>query len=133
MGYFGVHVHADGAWRDDAAPDAAFLRVAVHDSELAVVSFWSPASAGLFYLGYQPRFYVDDAPAGLPVDNDAEAAAFALWARDALGAGPDAAAVRELLADEDGEHDPVDVFVEVTLARLLELLDLPLPAELADD
>lgn len=133
MGYFGVHLHTDGAWRDDAAPLAPFLRVEIHDSDLAIVSFWSTGAAGLFYLGYQPRDYFDDPAASRAVDNDTETAAFVVWTRDVLGVTLDADAVRPLLADAGAEGEPVDVFVEATLARLLQLLRLPLPSELADD
>lgn len=133
MGYFGVHLHTDGAWRDDALPGAAFLRVEVHDSDLAIVSFWSSVAAGLFYLGYQPRDYFDDPAASHAVDNDVEAAAFVTWARDVLGVGLDVGVVRPMLAEGETDDEPVDVFVEATLARLLQLLRLPLPSELADD
>ncbi|GEA88167.1 hypothetical protein [Cellulomonas cellasea] len=133
MGYFGVHLHTDGAWRDDAAPGAPFLRVEIHDSDLAIVSFWSAGAAGLFYLGYQPRDYFDDPAASRAVDNDTETAAFVVWARVVLGVTLDAGAVRPLLADVGADEDPVDVFVEATLARLLQMLRLPLPSELADD
>ena len=133
MGYFGVHLHTDGAWRDDAAPGAPFLRVEIHDSDLAIVSFWSTGAAGLFYLGFQPRDYFDDPAASRAVDNGTEAAAFVVWARDVLGVALDAGTVRPLLAEVGADGEPVDVFVEATLARLLQLLRLPLPSELADD
>lgn len=133
MGYFGVHLHTDGGWRDVAAPGAAFLRVEIHDSDIAIVSFWSTGASGLFYLGFQPRDYFDDPAASRAVDNDAEAAAFVVWARDVLGVEVPLDAVRPLLAEADTDVESTDVFVEATLARLLQMLRLPLPSELADD
>ena len=133
MGYFGVHVHTGGAWTDEVAGCASFLRVEVHDSDLAIVSFWCPAAHGLFYLGYQARTYFDGARAGHAVDNEAESRAFVVWARNVLDVTLDAATVRELLAGDDPDGEPVDLFVEATLARLLQLVRLPLPSELADD
>lgn len=133
MGYFGVHLHTGGGWREDPAPGAPFLRVEIHDSDLAIVSFWSSGAAGLFYLGFQPSDYFQDPAASRAVDNDTETAAFVTWARDVHGVTVDPGAVRPFLAEAGTREEPVDVFVEATLARLLQLLRLPLPSELADD
>lgn len=133
MGYFGVHLHASGTWGADAAPGEPFLRVEIHDSDVAIVSFWCEAAAGLFYLGFQPQAYFDDPTASSTVDNDREAAAFVAWAAAVHDVTLDAPVVRALLADDDPDDEPVDVFVEATLGRVLQLLRLPLPSELADD
>jgi hypothetical protein len=125
VGYFGRFVYSDGAWRDEPTAEA-FLAVDIHDSDIATVDFRSPATAGRFYLGFQPRDYWEDPDASAPVDADAEAAGLSTWVSEVLDVRVPAAQIRPLLA-EDGAEEPRDDFVEQTVIRLIELLQLPVP------
>ena len=128
MGYFGKFVYSNGAWRDQ--PAAAFLAIDIHDSDIATVDFQSASAAGRFYLGFQPKDYWDDPEASDPVDTEAEAANLRAWASEVLQLSVSAKEIRALLA-EDGVEDPEDDFVEETVLRLIQLLRLPVPEDLA--
>lgn len=131
MGFFGKFVYGDGRWSDVASGNA-FLSIEIHDSDIATVVYAPPGtSLGLFYLGFQPRDYFEDPTASSPVDLDAEATGFAMWAREILGSEVAAEDVRPLLA-EAGVTEPEDVFVETTVERMLRLLNLPIPAGLPE-
>ena len=58
-------------------------------------------------------------------------AGLSAWAGEVLDVSVPAAQIRPLLADE-GVEDPEDAFVEEPVARLIELLRLPLPDALRD-
>jgi hypothetical protein len=123
VGFFGRFVYSGAEWRVDPSADGE-LAIDIHDSDIATVDFRSAAGEGRLYLGVLPGDYFgtgDD-----DVDPDAEAAALAAWAREALGAEVTADEIRPLLAEE-GDVEPVDDFVEETVARLIRLLGLPLP------
>ena len=111
---------------DPGAPTAVpFLLLDVHDSDVATVDYRSPdASGGRFYLGYEPRYYFDEADAGTPVDTQAEAEGFTRWVREAEGRDVDPAEVRPLLASPAGTP-PEDESVEETVVRLLGLAGPP--------
>ncbi|MBW4033802.1 MAG: hypothetical protein HIU88_14265 [Acidobacteria bacterium] len=116
---------AAGKWSAGDSANAPFLTVDIYDSDIATISYEpGPLSGGLVYLGFQPRDYFEDDTASADVDLDGQAAALAAWARDVTGARVDAASIRLLLA-EDRVEEPVDVFVEEAVARLLEILGLP--------
>jgi hypothetical protein len=126
VGYFGTFIYRDGQWqqRSGTGPE---LVVDVHDSDIATVDFRpAPAGLGRFYLGHQPRDYFADPEASRPIDVGAEVEAFLGWATDTLGRAPRAEDVRPLLAEHAGQQ-PVDDAVEDTVARLLELLGVPVP------
>jgi hypothetical protein len=127
VGFFGKFVYSDGRW-SDVASRSTYLSVEVHDSDIATV-IYAPAgpSQGRFYLGFQPRDYFEDPSASDPVDRDAEAAGITTWAKRILGAEVEVEAVRPLLAG-DGVIEPEDDFVEITVERMLTLLNLPIPA-----
>lgn len=128
MGEFVSLTHDGNHWLPEAH-GSTWLRVDIHDSDIATLTF-SPSgyARGLVYLGYQPRVYFDDPAASAPVDLDLESAALAAWARDVSGVDVDPADIRVLLAGET-DGDPLDDFVEETVDRLLALLGLdPLPA-----
>jgi len=125
MGIFLTRTFAAGKWSDNDAVTAPFLTVDIHDSDIATVSYEpGPRSGGLVYLGFQPRDYFEDEAASADVDLDGQAAALAAWAHDVTGAEVDTATIRSMLA-EDHVQDPVEVFVEDAVARLLELLGVP--------
>lgn len=127
VGFFGKAVFSDGRWSEDAS-GGTYLSVEVHDSSIATVVY-SPAgpAQGVFYLGFQPRDYFEDVTASDPVDLDTEASGLAAWAGQFLGKQVAPGDVRSLIA-EDGVLEPDDVYVESTVERLLNLLDLPLPS-----
>ena len=133
MGLFGTFTFSGGEWTA-AAPTEPLLVVDVHDSDIATVEY-RPAgdAAGRFYLGFQPRVYFEDPTASAPVDNDAEARGFAGWTRLVTGREVDPAGVAALLAPDDEDADPEELFVEQTVQRLLELAGLPVPEELLDE
>jgi hypothetical protein len=130
---FGTFAYSDGRWSKGRPTAVPFLLLDVHDSHVATVDYRSPdASGGRFHLGYEPRFYFDEADAGSPVDTQAEAEGFTRWVRDAEGRDVDPAEVRPLLASPTGtppEHETVEEAVE----RLLALAGLPVPDWGTDD
>jgi hypothetical protein len=131
MGYFGTFIYRDGAWQDHGGGTAELV-VDIHDSDIATVDYRpAPPGLGRFYLGIQPRDYFADPEASRRLDIPAEVDGFVGWAEQTLGRAPDPGEVRGLVA-EDGTHAPGDDFVEDTVARLLELLGLPLPPALAE-
>ena len=133
MGYFGTFIFRDGQWqqRSGAGPE---LVVDVHDSDIATIDYRpAPPGLGRFYLGAQPRDFFADPEASQPVDVPAEVDAFVGWAEQTLGHAPQPAELRPLVA-EDGAVQPEDDDdrVEDTVVRLLDLLGLPVPEELAE-
>lgn len=131
MGYFGTFIYRDGAWREHGGGERELV-IDVHDSDIATVDYRpAPPGLGRFYLGVQPRDFFEDDEASRPVDVLAEVDGFVGWAAETLGRAPSRDDVRELVA-EDGREEPVEDFVEDSVARLLELLGLPLPAPLAE-
>lgn len=91
-----------------------------------------PGSSGRFYLGFQPRDYFEDPAASAPVDLQAESSGFSQWASAVLGTDIAATELLALMAPE-GVEDPMDVVVEDTLVRLLNLLGMPMPTWLAPE
>jgi hypothetical protein len=130
MGLFLTQTFASGKWSDGDSAVAPFLTIDIHDSDIATISFEpSVEGGGLVYLGFQPRDYFEDDSASADVDLDQQAAALTAWAHAVTTAKVDAASIRPLLA-EDRVEEPADVYVEETVARLLEMLGLPgLPLE----
>jgi hypothetical protein len=131
VGYFGTFIYRDGEWRDraDGMPE---LVVDIHDSDIATVDYRpAPPGLGRFYLGIQPRDFFADPDASRPLDVPAEVDGFVGWASRTLGRAPHPEDVRDLVA-EDGETVPDDDFVEDTVARLIQLLGLPLPPALEE-
>ena len=131
MGYFGTFIFRDGQWqqRSGAGPE---LVVDVHDSDIATIDYRpAPPGLGRFYLGAQPRDFFADPEASQPVDVPAEVDAFVGWAEQTLGRAPEPDELRPLVA-EDGTAQPEDDAVEDTVVRLLDLLGLPVPEELAE-
>jgi hypothetical protein len=117
----------------DANPAPPHLTVAVHDSDVATVTY-EPVSAGargICYLGFEPRHYFDDPAASDPVDVEVEAAALATWSEAHTGLDVDPGKLRDLLASPQGD-EPEAAYVEESVALLLALLGLPLPDELSD-
>jgi len=134
MGLFGTFSYSGGTWTSPDAVTEPFLVIAVHDSDIATVDYRPAAeAAGRCYLGFQPRVYFEDPTASAPVDNDAEARGFASWARLATGREVDPQDVAALLAPDDEDADPDDLFVEETVRRLLELAGVPVPEELLEE
>ena len=131
MGYFGTFIYRDGDWQDRSGGPTELV-VDIHDSDIATVDYRpAPPGLGRFYLGVQPRDYFADPEASKPLDVPAEVDGFVGWASQALGRTPRPDEVRELVAD-DGETTPADDFVEDTVARLIQLLGLPLPPALEE-
>jgi hypothetical protein len=131
VGYFGTFIFRDGQWqqRSGAGPE---LVVDVHDSDIATIDYRpAPPGLGRFYLGAQPRDFFADPEASQPVDVPAEVDAFVGWAEQILGRAPQPDQLRPLVA-EDGTAQPEDDAVEETVVRLLDLLGLPVPEELAE-
>lgn len=133
MGTFAQLQYTDGAWTEhvgiEAEPlarDPDALRIDIHDSDIAGLTWPTEQGLGLLFLGHQPRYYLDE-DASPQLDVAQEAAALAAWARSTTGADVDQAAVERLAAPNDPGHEPEDVFVEETVTRLLLLLGLPLP------
>jgi hypothetical protein len=125
VGLFGKFAYSDGRWSRGGPTAVPFLLVDVHDSGFATVDHRrADASGGRFFLGYEPRFWFDEADASDPVDVDAEAEGFAAWAKEATGADLDPADVRAVLASPDGVP-PTDESVELTVDRLAALAGLP--------
>ena len=134
MGLFGTFTYSDGAWTTPDARREPYLVIDVHDSDIATVDY-RPAgdAAGRCHLGFQPRVYFEDPTASPPVDNDAEARGLAHWALLATGREVDPRDVAALLASDDEDDDPEDLFVEETVRRLLELTGVPVPEELTEE
>ncbi|MDQ0894476.1 hypothetical protein [Agromyces ramosus] len=131
MGSFEAYVFVDGRWSSHEASRGPFLAVSLHDSDIATVTYApGPQHGGLAYLGFQPRDYFEDPTASDEVNLDEQAAGLSVWARDVLSAEVDPARVRSLLA-ESGIEEPMDDFVEDTVRRLITVLGLPLPDDLA--
>ena len=129
MGRFEKYVFSNGAW-SELAEGSPWLGISIHDSDFATVGFQlSPDRTGLFYLGYQPRDYFDNADESADVDPIAEATTLAQWANEVLSVTVDPAQIVPLMA-EDQVEEPIDDFVEETVIRLLRLLQLPLPEDL---
>jgi hypothetical protein len=131
VGYFGTFIYRDGEWQDHGGGGTELV-VDIHDSDIATVDYRpAPPGRGRFYLGVQPRDYFADPDASRPLDVPAEVDGFVGWAEQALGHAPRPDDVRELVA-EDGTAAPDDDFVEDTVARLIQLLGLPLPPALVE-
>ena len=131
MGYFGTFIFRDGQWQQRSSGAGPELVVDVHDSDIATIDYRpAPPGLGRFYLGHQPRDFFADPEASQPVDVPAEVDAFVGWAAQTLGRAPEADELRPLVA-EGGAGDPGDEVVEDTVVRLLDLLGLPVPQELA--
>jgi hypothetical protein len=135
VGLFGKFAYSAGRWSTDGPTAVPFLLIDVHDSGIATVDYRSAdASGGRFFLGYEPRFYLDDPGAGSPVDTGAEAAGFADWVRETTGTEIDPADAQRLMAFPDGAPPPEEVaVVEETVERLLALAGLPAPDWPTDD
>ncbi|MCU1619383.1 MAG: hypothetical protein JWR28_188 [Modestobacter sp.] len=134
MGFFGTFAFTGGAWTSGSAPSEPYLVIDVHDSDIACVDYRPAGDAGgRFYLGYQPRVYFEDPTASEPVDTDAEARGFAHWTRLVTGHAIDPRDVTALLAADDEDAEPEDLFVEETVARLLQLAGLPVPEDLSGE
>jgi hypothetical protein len=132
MGSFGRFAFNGGTWAGAAATGEPNLVIDIHDSDIATVDYWPPGDAsGRCYLGYQPRIYFEDPTASAPVDVDAEARGLAQWTRLVTGREIDPGDVAALLAPDDEDAEPDDLFVEETVRRLLELAGLPVPEELS--
>jgi hypothetical protein len=133
VGYLGSLAYSDGRWSSGRPTAVPFLLVDVHDSRIATVDYrMADASGGRFFLGYEPRFYFDEAGAGTPVDTGAEADGFARWSREATETDVDPAEVQALMASPDGAP-PTDDLVEETVERLCALAGLPTPDWPTDD
>jgi hypothetical protein len=132
MGFFGQFRFSNGAWGSDSKEEP-YLLIDVHDSDLASIEYApvTGGASGRCFLGFEPRHYFDDPEANDPVDLALEVQALAEWARVATGAVVDTNSVQALLADPEGGV-PAEPFLEETLVRLLDALELPIPAELQD-
>jgi hypothetical protein len=131
MGLFGTFTYSAGDWTGADSPAEPSLVVDVHDSDIATVDYRPIGDGtGRCYLGFQPRVYFEDPGASPPVDNEVEARGLADWARQATGREVDPGDVLALLAPDDEDADPEDLFVEETVRRLLELTGVPVPEEL---
>jgi hypothetical protein len=134
MGFFGTFAFSGGTWTSGGPPSEPYLVIDVHDSDIASVDYRPAVDAGgRFYLGFQPRVYFEDPTASAPVDTDAEARGFAHWTRLVTGRTIDPRDVTALLAPDDEDDEPEDLFVEDTVTRLLQLAGLPVPEDLSSD
>lgn len=134
MGLFATFSYVDGRWVDGGTNAEPSLTVDIHDSDIATVDYRpSLTGTGRFYLGCQPRIYFDDEAASGPVDAALEATAFAEWLRAFAHRPVDPATVQALLAGDDEDEEPVDVFVEDTVIALLTAAGLPLPTALSGE
>jgi len=132
VGYFGTFIFRDGQWQQRSGGAGPELVVDVHDSDIATIDYRpAPPGLGRFYLGHQPRDFFADPEASQPVDVPAEVDAFVGWAAETLGRAPQPEQLRPLVA-EDGTGTAEDGVVEGTVVRLLDLLGLPVPEELAE-
>jgi hypothetical protein len=131
MGFFGKFAYSNGRWAGEKPSGTPSLVVDIHDSDIATIDYRpTGGGTGRFYLGTEPRVYFEDETASAPVDTGAEARAFAGWVRQVTGrdVGPDT--FEELMPTAEADAEPVDVFVEDTVQKLLALAGLPLPREL---
>jgi hypothetical protein len=156
VGFFGAYVFDGGTWHSfdpdsDQVPDFAgrWLSVHIHDSDFAIVRY-QPAGlgSGTAYLGCTPRTYFEDESASAPTDVLREAEGLTAWLALQQGTS-DTAELRELvasfhaddaqeqlladdpdLADDTGDPDDEDIFVEVKVSKFLNAVSLPVPAEL---
>jgi len=128
VGSFQTYTFVGGRWSNEGdSIDAPFLRVSIHDSDIAIVTYApGPDLGGLAYLGVQPRDYFEDPRASADVDLEAQAVGLASWALTVAETEVDPNVIRSLLA-KDSVEEPMDVFVEETVVRLLESLGVPLP------
>jgi hypothetical protein len=126
------------------------MLITVHDSDITTITYRPVGTGtGVAYLGITPRTYFEDVNASAPTDVVREAAGLTAW-----WAGLHAETDRERLISkeaellgylaqdvdpedddlDDGDEidvdalDDADLFVEIKTAKLLALLDLPLPA-----
>jgi hypothetical protein len=134
MGFFGKFAYSKGQWAGENPSGSPSLVVDIHDSDIATVDY-SPSggATGRFYLGTEPRIYFDDDAASAPVDRAVEARAFAEWVRQVTGREQSPETFEGLMAGDDADAEPLDVFVEDTVQKLLALAGLPLPSALAGE
>jgi hypothetical protein len=133
VGLFGKFAYSDGGWSTGGPTAVPFLLLDVHDGDVVTVDYrFADASGGRFFLGYEPRFYFDEAGAADPVETGAEADGFTRWLREAAGTEVDPADVQALMASPDGAP-PSDESVIETVEKLLALGGLPLPDWPTDD
>ncbi len=134
MGFFGTFAYSKGRWVGEKPSGSPSLVVAIHDSDIATFDYTpSGAASGRFYLGTEPRIYFDDEAASSPVDRAVEAKAFADWVLQVTGHDLRPERVEELMASPDADAEPIDVFVEETVQKLLALAVLPLPSGLSGE
>ena len=76
---------------------------------------------------HKPRIYFEHESASGPVDRAAEAEGFVQWVRQVHGREVDPDDVLALMASDNPDDEPEDVFVEETVDRLLNLIGLPFP------
>lgn len=147
MGFFGAYAFDGSTWHSfdpdsDQVPDFAgrWLSVHIHDSDFAIVRY-QPAGpgSGTAYLGCTPRMYFEDESASAPTDvlHEAEGLASRLAQQQGMS---DTTELRELVAsfladdadvaDDTGDLDDEDIFVEVKVSKFLTAVSLPVPAEL---
>jgi hypothetical protein len=156
VGFFGGYVLDSRGWHgfdpdSDQIPDTAgpWLSVCIHDSDIAAIRY-EPAGpgSGVAYLGFTPRTYFQKESASAPTDVPREAEGIAFWLVQQHGRS-DEPDLRELIAsflahdireqqpgnnvspaDDVGDLDDADVFVEIKVARFLKAIELPVPAGL---
>ena len=129
MGQSATCTYREGRWLDGQHRREPYLVVAIHDSGVAVVEF-GPAQDehDTLFLGTEPRVYFSAPDMHPPLDGTRAARGFATWVREVTGREVDPHAVKRLLPRR--WRRPRDVFVEETLARLLDLAGLPMPPQL---
>jgi hypothetical protein len=156
VGFFGAYAFDGSTWHSfdpdsNEVPDIAgrWLSVHIHDSDFAIVRY-QPAGpgSGTAYLGYTPRTYFEDESASAPTDVLREAEGLASWLAQQQGRGVEVE-LRELVAsfladdaqellladdadfaDDAGDLDDDDIFVEAKVSKFLNAVGLPVPAEL---
>ena len=153
MGFFGTYLFDGSRWAEvdpESVPVIAepWLFLDIHDSDVATVAYAPGGSgSGVAYLGFTPRTYFEIATASEPTDTVREAAALVAWRARIAGAKasarplPTPEAIQRFLAiddppfdpdaEDDGDLDDADVFVERRAVIFLQALDLPLPDGLA--
>ena len=128
MGLFAKVTHSGGKWQESEPDSEPCLSIDVHDSDIATVDYRPAANtSGRFFLGTEPRIYFEDESASWPVDRAAEAEGFVQWVQQVHGREVDPDDVLALIASDNPDDEPEDVFVEETVDRLLNLIGLPLP------
>jgi len=129
MGFFGDFTFSGGQWLAAGGQSEPYLAFSIHDSDIARVNYApTHGGGGLFFLGTEPRIYFED-ESEEPVDRGREASGFAAWLKAAEGREVDAAHI-EVLLPQDDDEEPLDVFVEKTVLRLIRLAGLPVPPQL---